>query len=1338
MSDAHKSRAELLQELTALRQKVATLRAEETAPKPSGQADERFLRTIIDTDPNAIFVKDGEGRFVTVNRSMAERYGLTPEAMEGMSEQELAEISGDTPEQVAAYLAQDRHVLDSLEPLSIPGYDVHRHDGLVRHLLATKVPLILHGKPDYVLGIAIDITERREAEAALETKTRQQEQLVKAAQNLTVSLELDDVLLRIAREAREIASSETVVIFRLEQDGRTLRPLVALDEQYEQELLASSIDIDHSLTGLAVKARRGMYFNSPIQEQQAYTVPNTPQNPQERVIIAPLLAEGSLLGILWLSRVGIPYNEEDLTFVETFAAFAATVLDSARHHDDLHRVEQTLRIERDRAQQYLDVAGVIIVALDQDHRVTLINRKGCEILGYPEEQMLGQDWIEEFVPPHHMAAVRDVFEQLMVGKMSLVESYQNPILTRDGREHQIDWHNSLLHDKQGRITGLLSSGTDITERVEAEEQLQWELGVTSTLSKLYKPLVGADATIEGIARAVLEQALGLSGSLHGFVSSIDHETQESFFHTMNARAWAECQAPGDHSHLTLPIGDDGRFTSLWGLPLNERRGFFSNQPAQHPASQGAPQGHIPLTRFLSAPVMLGEELVGQIGLANSPRDYTERDLEAVERLAEYYALAVQRIRNEQALESKTAQQQQLIETAQHLNESLDLTEVLERIGKGAKAILQAHGCAIYRLAPDGVTLAPLISLEPPHDEQILATPLHVDHSFTGQGIKARHGLIFSKDGDQSVGQQIPGTPRETEERVIVAPFVADGETLGAMCLNRLGEDFSRTDLALAETFAAYAASAFKNAQTHQTLQRAEHARRTSEQRYRTVVESINDVIFRLDAQGTITYISPVIEQIAGYRPEEVIGHAFAEYVQREDLAALQESWQRTLAGQAEPVIFRIRRRDGDIRTVRTSSRLTLGEEGQPVAVTGRLSDISEQLRLEERLRQAQKMETVGRLAGGVAHDFNNLLTVINGFSEILLSSMASDDPYRLDVEQIHHAGTRAADLVRRLLSFSRQQPVERKIVDINQVVGELAKMLQRIIGEDVQLDLDLMASDPLVMADQGQLEQVLINLAANARDAIGDLQAGGGTLSIETANVTLREGFNVSHLKCQPGPNVRLSIRDTGVGMAEGVRDHIFEPFFTTKDVDKGTGLGLAMVYGIAEEFGGCIDVVSAPGEGTTFCIYLPQVGTERPNDDVSKAQADVAERGHETILVIEHQEEVCQFVRQMLERLGYTVLSCSGAREALALCQAETQPKVDLLLVDVVMPQMSGPELVEQMRETRPDLKSLYMSGYADRAIGTRSWLGSGENIICKPFVLAEVARQIRRVLAARPKDTF
>ena len=964
------------------------------------------LRTIIDTDPNAIFVKDGEGCFVMVNHAMAQRYGLAPEAMEGMSEQELAEISGDTPEQVAAYLAQDRQVLDSLEPLSIPGYDVHRHDGLVRHLLATKVPLILHGKPDYVLGIAIDITERREAEAALETKTRQQEQLVKAAQNLTVSLELDDVLLRIAREAREIASSETVVIFRLEQDDRTLRPLVALDEQYEQELLASSIDIDHSLTGLAVKARRGMYFNSPIQEQQAYTVPNTPQNPQERVIIAPLLAEGSLLGILWLSRVGIPYSEEDLAFVEMFAAFAATVLDSARHHDDLHRVEQTLRIERDRAQQYLDVAGVIIVALDQDHRVTLINRKGCEILGYPEEQMLGQDWIEEFVPPHHMAAVRDVFEQLMVGKMSLVESYQNPILTRDGREHQIDWHNSLLHDKQGRITGLLSSGTDITERVEAEEQLQWELGVTSTLSKLYKPLVGADATIEGIARAVLEQALGLSGSLHGFVSSIDHETQESFFHTMNARAWAECQAPGDHSHLTLPIGDDGRFTSLWGLPLNERRGFFSNQPAQHPASQGAPQGHIPLTRFLSAPVMLGEELVGQIGLANSPRDYTERDLEAVERLAEYYALAVQRIRNEQALESKTAQQQQLIETAQHLNESLDLTEVLERIGKGAKAILQAHGCAIYRLAPDGVTLAPLISLEPPHDEQILATPLHVDHSFTGQGIKARHGLIFSKDGDQSVGQQIPGTPRETEERVIVAPFVADGETLGAMCLNRLGEDFSRTDLALAETFAAYAASAFKNAQTHQTLQRAEHARRTSEQRYRTVVESINDVIFRLDAQGTITYISPVIEQIAGYRPEEVIGHAFAEYVQREDLAALQESWQRTLAGQAEPVIFRIRRRDGDIRTVRTSSRLTLGEEGQPVAVTGRLSDISEQLRLEERLRQAQKMETVGRLAGGVAHDFNNLLTVINGFSEILLSSMASDDPYRLDVEQIHHAGTR--------------------------------------------------------------------------------------------------------------------------------------------------------------------------------------------------------------------------------------------------------------------------------------------------------------------------------------------
>jgi signal transduction histidine kinase/ActR/RegA family two-component response regulator len=388
------------------------------------------------------------------------------------------------------------------------------------------------------------------------------------------------------------------------------------------------------------------------------------------------------------------------------------------------------------------------------------------------------------------------------------------------------------------------------------------------------------------------------------------------------------------------------------------------------------------------------------------------------------------------------------------------------------------------------------------------------------------------------------------------------------------------------------------------------------------------------------------------------------------------------------------------------------------------SEIAERKQLEEQLLQAQKMEAIGRLAGGVAHDFNNLLTAIIGYSQLALQRIPPDDPLRHDLDEIRKAGERAATLTRQLLAFSRKQVLQPKVLDLNAVVASTSKMLHRLIGEDIRFRTILDPALKRVKADPGQIEQVLMNLAVNARDAMPN----GGSLSIETANVYLDEEYARHHVEVQPGRYVMLAVSDTGCGMSAEVLSHIFEPFFTTKEQGRGTGLGLAMVYGIIKQSGGHIWVYSEPGKGTTFKLYLPLAEEADSAAEQALEQTAFLPTGTETILLAEDDAQVREFASRVLRELGYKVIEATDGQQALK--EAEQTPNIDILLTDVVMPYVGGKELSERLRSVRPGIKVLFLSGYTEYATLRQGMLGDGDAFLHKPFAPGELARKVREVL--------
>jgi signal transduction histidine kinase/ActR/RegA family two-component response regulator len=628
---------------------------------------------------------------------------------------------------------------------------------------------------------------------------------------------------------------------------------------------------------------------------------------------------------------------------------------------------------------------------------------------------------------------------------------------------------------------------------------------------------------------------------------------------------------------------------------------------------------------------------------------------------------------------------------------------------------------------DVATLPP-IPLEPPGQgvqSRVIrqGAPLRTDDV---QALLAQTSTQYqvTETGEVLEGPAPDERQHEAPHSALYVPMKVEGRVMGVMQVQSEGRDaYTQEDEDLLAAIANVAAVAVQNARLYLAVQSELAERQHAEalldeqaQQLQQVMDTVPEGVLLVDVHGNLLLSNPLgRELVARLAPEtgprgisELAGRPIQELLEAPALGAWHTlvAAGRTYQAAARPLAVA----DGSLRWVLV------------------LRDTTDQEELERRLRQQDRMAIIGQLAGGVAHDFNNLLTTILGYTELVLEELPEGSPQRADLGEVRHAAERAAGLTNQLLAFSRQQVVQPRVVSLNQVIGDMLKMLQRLIGEQVSLRVRLAPDLSETLVDPGQLEQVILNLAVNARDAMPQ----GGTLTLQTLNTTLDEVYTRQYPDVTPGRYVRLDVSDTGTGIAPEVLAHMFEPFFTTKGVGKGTGLGLATVMGIIKQAGGHVTVYSEVGVGSTFKVYLPVCIESETTDDEAKPARPMRSIGGEVVLLVEDEEGVRRLARRTLEEWGYTVLEAATPAEALRL-GAEYPGDIHLLLTDVIMPEMSGPAVAEVLRRAFPALPVLYISGYTDDAIAHHGVLEPGVAFLGKPFTAAELTARVRAALDGR-----
>ncbi|HKW87315.1 MAG TPA: PAS domain S-box protein [Candidatus Acidoferrales bacterium] len=654
------------------------------------------------------------------------------------------------------------------------------------------------------------------------------------------------------------------------------------------------------------------------------------------------------------------------------------------------------------------------------------------------------------------------------------------------------------------------------------------------------------------------------------------------------------------------------------------------------------------------------------------------------------------------------------------NDTDNLEELLHRIHNSLKRVLYAENCFVAWHDP----VTGMFSFPFWVDQFDSApAPLKIGKSCTTYVFRKGEGMLIPQekfDELTAAGEvELVGTPSPSWLGV---PLRTPSATIGVLVVQHYEDEhaYTQRDLEFLSSVGGQIALAIER-------KRAESALRESEARLRLLIEQLPAVLWTVDKN--LRFTSSVGAGLArlGLKQHEIVGISLQEYFQTDDRSFVPiAAHRRALAG--ESMTFRAEWGGGSYTCHAEPLR---NAEGEILGAIGMALDITDRKQLEAQLRQAQKMEAVGRLAGGIAHDFNNLLMVIQGYTELLMERLGSVHPLRRNAEQIHDASQRAASLTRQLLAFSRKQMLAPQVMSICSVVTDMEKILRRLIGEDVELTIKNAENIWPVKADRSQVEQVILNLAVNSRDAMPK----GGKLTIETVNIEIDASYTRTNPVVEPGEYVMMAVSDTGYGMDVETQAHIFEPFFTTKEKGKGTGLGLATVYGIVKQSGGYIWVYSEVGKGTTFKVYLPHVN-EIAAAAQAKAEPKAPRHGTETILLVEDEKGVRELAREYLEQAGYTVLQAENAQQALKIAETHRGP-IDLLFTDVVMGGMSGRHLATEMQKTRPAIKVLYMSGYTDEAIVNHGMLERDVSLLQKPFTLNSLALKVRETLEASEGKT-
>jgi PAS domain S-box-containing protein len=689
----------------------------------------------------------------------------------------------------------------------------------------------------------------------------------------------------------------------------------------------------------------------------------------------------------------------------------------------------------------------------------------------------------------------------------------------------------------------------------------------------------------------------------------------------------------------------------------------------------------------------------------------------------------ERKRTEEKLHQQNEYLTALHETALGLMNRLNLNDLLEAIIMRAGALAGTPHGDIFLLEPGGTEMKRVIGTG--IFSNLLGYRVRWGEGQVGKVWQTGQPLALK---DYHIWpDRLPDPDFDVLRASMVVPLKSGSEVVGVIGLVHVeeGRIFGDDEIALLGQFAELASIALDNARLYTAVQqelaerkRAEEALRKSEERLQAILDNSPAVIYVKDTRYRYLLVNRRYETLTRLPREQITGKTDYELFPKEIADAFRINDEKVLTARTSLEFEEICLQDDGPHTYISIKFPLFDATGVPYAVCGISTDITERKRLEEQFRQSQKMEAIGRLAGGVAHDFNNLLTIIMGYNDLLLRQISHLDPIRKDLEEIKKAGERAISLTRQLLAFSRKQILQPQVLNLNVILADMNKMLRRLIGEDIDL---MIIPDPAlgsVKADPGQIEQVIMNLAVNARDAMPQ----GGRLIIETANVELDETYAHRHMGVQAGPYVMLAVSDTGSGIDKETQSRLFEPFFTTKEQGKGTGLGLSTVYGIVKQSGGNIWVYSEPGQGTTFKVYLPRVEevVKSLNPDVAPLEPSQV---FETILVVEDEEMVRDLICRILRRNGYTVLEARHGSEALLVCEQHAGP-IHLMMTDVVMPGMSGRELAERLTPFYPKMKILYMSGYTDHTVVHHGVLAAGTAFLQKPFTPDVLLNKVQEVL--------
>ena len=839
--------------------------------------------------------------------------------------------------------------------------------------------------------------------------------------------------------------------------------------------------------------------------------------------------------------------------------------------------------------------------------------------------------------------------------------YEVPVMSREQFERVAQILYALAKQLSTTAYQNIQQARFIEEQKRAEEELKLNAERMEALLRLNQM---TDAPLQDITDQALEQGVRLTRSAIGYLAFANEEESVLTMYSWSRTAMQECAI------VDRPVEYPVETTGLWGEALRQRRPVITNDyDAPGPLKKGLPEGHVSIKRHMNVPIFSGGRIVAVAGVGNKETDYAEGDVQQLTLVMEAMWRLIESRRFENALRESEERYRSFIE-------NLPVGVYQRTPGEDNQLLLVNPAfCRLFGCEPDKLLGTSLGDAYADSARNRLANEmLAMQGRLDAFELEARR-----KDGTQFMIRTWARVTGSDDDRRV------EGVTIDV------------TDLKQAEA---------------------------ERERLMSAIEQAAEAIVITDAAGTIQYVNPAFESTTGYARAEAIGQNPRMLKSGEhDQAFYRKMWDTLNSGKTWEGRIVNRRKDGTLYTEDATIAPVFDGNGAIVNYVAVRRDISSEIVLEDQLRQAQKMEAVGQLTGGVAHDFNNLLQVINGHTEFALAAVPLDSEIRMDLEQVATAGKRAARLVSQLLAFSRRQVMKPEKLNMNAVVSDLLKMLGRVIGEDIRLEFLPGQRLGSVFADRGMLEQVLMNLCVNARDAM----PGGGALTIETENVSLGDRDCRLYDVAKPGRHVMLGVTDTGCGIAEDDLDHVFEPFFTTKEVGKGTGLGLATVYGIVKQHEGAIRALSKPGAGTTFRIYLPIY--ERPTAEVVDDVDGPVAGGTETILLAEDDAMVRRLAGKMLERAGYTVLyACDGA-EAVALFKQHADD-VDLLIFDAVMPALGGWDAYEQIRATRPGIPAFFASGYSESTIHPSLLEKEQLRLVQKPFSHDVLLRAVRQSL--------